>query len=179
MLHHDKAVDTAMRANIGAGYHFFDPDNQRFHRSSSVAGFISTCGNFVFVVERYRTARMGGVVVQTPHSRVVRVSLADGSTDYMTEEGKPTSEMIAGRYVNNGEACHFSDNGLAKIYAAKWANESPYTAKKGDTVRLATGGSMTGIVRRVDARRALPVIVEWANGSHGPTSHKSLRKVTP
>ena len=58
-------------------------------------------------------------------------------------------------------------------------NESPYTAKKGDTVRLATGGSMTGIVSRVDARRALPVIVEWANGSHGPTSHKSLRKVTP
>ena len=125
MLHHDKAVDTAMRANIGAGYHFFDPDNQRFHRSRSVAGFISTCGNFVFVVERYRTARMGGVVVQTPHSRVVRVSLADGSTDYMTEEGKPTSEMITGRYVNNGEACHYSTNAHALKAARRFAGVTP------------------------------------------------------
>jgi hypothetical protein len=53
-----------------------------------------------------------------------------------------------------------------------------YTAQKGDTVRLVTGGGMTGIVRRVDARSALPVTVEWANGTHGPTSHDSLRKVT-
>ena len=78
-----------------------------------------------------------------------------------------------------------SDKGNVYVCAKREAhvvvapNESPYTAKKGDTVRLATGGSMTGIVSRVDARRALPVIVEWANGFHGPTSHKSLRKVTP
>ena len=35
MLHHDPAVDKAWRANMGAGFHFFDPDNQRFHKSKS------------------------------------------------------------------------------------------------------------------------------------------------
>ncbi len=125
MLHSDPAVDKAMRANMGKGYHFFDPDNQRFHRSRSVAGIESRDGRFVYVVERYRTATLGGVTVQTPHSRVVRVDLTTGETDYMTESGKPTSEMVNDKYVSHGEACHYSTNARALKSARSFAEVKP------------------------------------------------------
>lgn len=105
MLHHDPQVAKAMRANIGAGFHFFT--NSGFHKSRSVSGFESASGKYVFVVEHYRSAYMGGYRVQWPHSRVVRVDLSNGETDYLTKEGKPTSEMVNGRYVDNGEAHHY------------------------------------------------------------------------
>lgn len=138
MLHHDPAVDKAMRANMGKGYHFFDPDNQRFHRSRSVAGVESRDGRFIFVVERYRTATMAGVTVQTPHSRVVRVDLETGKTDYMTGVGKPTSEVVNDRYVRHGEACHYSTNARAltaarsfalPTYELRWAPEGKVIAR--------------------------------------------------
>lgn len=121
MLHHDPVVDAAMRANIGAGYHFFDPDTQRFHRSRTVAGVGLRDGRFAFVVERYGTATMGGVTVQTPHSRVVRVDLREGGTEYLTEGGLPTSEMIDGKYVVNGECYHYSTNAQALKAARRFA----------------------------------------------------------
>lgn len=105
-LHHDPAVDRAMRANIGAGFHFFAPDNQRFHKSRSVCGFVDERERYAYVIERYGTMYMGGACVQVPHSRVIRVSLPRGETDYMTAEGKP------------GPACHYSTNAQA-IKAAK------------------------------------------------------------
>ena len=120
-LHHDPAVDLAMRANLGAGFHFFDPDSQRFHQSRSVCGFVDERERFAYVVERYRTAFMGGHQVQFPHSRVVRVNLKTGETDYLTDGGKPTSEMVKGKYVDNGEACHYSTNARATKAAKRFA----------------------------------------------------------
>ena len=147
MIHSDPNVDKAMRANMGKGYHFFDPDNQRFHRSRSVAGVESRDGRFVFVVERYRTATMGGVTVQTPHSRVVRVDLTTGETDYMTEAGLPCSEMLndgEGPYRNNGEACHYSTNARAMKAARSFALDQTFAlywmpeGKRIATVRAAS-----------------------------------------
>lgn len=112
-LHNDQNVDRAMRANIGKGFHFFDPDNSRFHRSTSVAGVASKDQRYVYVIERYKTATLGGHVVQVPHSRVIRVDLESGETDYMTRDGKPTSEMIGDKYVTHGEKHEYSTNAQA------------------------------------------------------------------
>lgn len=118
-LHSDPIVDRAMRANIGAGFHFFT--NAKFHKSKSVCGFLSQRERYAYVVERYRTVTMGGVTVQTPHSRVIRVDLENGETEYLTKEGLLISEYVDGKYVNRGEAFHYRDNGVAKIYAAQFA----------------------------------------------------------
>lgn len=72
-LHHDPHVDRAMRAVLGAGSHFWDPDNMRFHKSRPIEGRESGCKRWVYVIERYRTAYLGGHKVQTPHDRVLRV----------------------------------------------------------------------------------------------------------
>lgn len=120
-LHHDNAVDRAMRANLGAGFHFWDPDSMKFHGSKPVAGVISSDGRYSYVVERYRTRYMGTVCVQTPHSRVVRVTLATGETDSLTVDGKPTSEMAGDTYVNNGEKHHYRTNAQALKAARRFA----------------------------------------------------------
>lgn len=72
-LHHDPHVDRAMRAVLGAGSHFWDPDSMRFHKSRPIEGRESGCGRWIYVIERYRTAYMGGHKVQHPHDRVLRV----------------------------------------------------------------------------------------------------------
>ena len=122
--HPDPIVDRAHRANAGAGFHFFNTDSARFHGSKSVAGVLSHGGRYALVIERYRTRAMGGVVVQTPHSRIVRVDLKTGKTDYLTFDGKPTSEMIGDRYVKNGEKAEYSTNARAMKAAQKFAKES-------------------------------------------------------
>lgn len=122
-LHHDNAVDRAMRANFGAGFHYWDPDTMRFHKSRPVAGVLSSDGRFAFVIERYRTAYLGTVCVQTPHSRVVRVNLATGETDYLTADGKPTSEMVGDHYVNNGERHAYRTNAQAIKAARRFAGD--------------------------------------------------------
>lgn len=125
MLHHDSYVDRAMRANLGHGFHFFDPDNARFHKSRSVAGVPSACGRYVYVVERYRTAYLGKVCVQVPHSRVIRVDLTTGETDYTTSEGKPTREYVNGEYVNHGDGCEYRTNAQALKAARQFARATP------------------------------------------------------
>jgi hypothetical protein len=81
-FHWDSVVDAAMRANIGGGYHFWDPDTARGFKSKPVRGFMSADGSTAYVVERYRTVRFAsGTVVQVPHSRVIVVDMATGRAD--------------------------------------------------------------------------------------------------
>jgi hypothetical protein len=123
MIHADPVVDVAMRANIGKGFHFFDPGTLKFFRSSFSTGVMSRCGRFAFLVERRKAHDMGGVRVQFAHSRVVRVELATGETENLTQEGKVLSEYVQGKYVSNGDACKYDDNATARIFAAKFASE--------------------------------------------------------
>lgn len=95
MLHTDPVVDRAMRAVLGAGSHFWDPDSMRFHKSRPVCGVTNSAGDFAWIVERYRTAYLGSVCVQTPHSRVIRVNLVTGDLDVLNSHGD--------RYRSGGE----------------------------------------------------------------------------
>lgn len=120
-LHPDQVVDAAMRANIGAGFHFFDPDTERFHKSRSVYGCTDKRGKFAYVVLRFGAVYMGTHCVQTPHSRVYRVQLTGrgrGETEDLTETGKPIAEMVKGVYVKNGERGVYATNARA-IKAAR------------------------------------------------------------
>lgn len=106
-LHHDPVVDRAMRALIGSGSHFWDPDNMRFHKSKPITGVLSKRENFAFVVERYGTVFLGGHCVQTPHSRVIRVSLKTGALEYMGQNGRRTisgSRDEKGQWSTNAQA---------------------------------------------------------------------------
>ena len=113
-LHDDVVVDAAMRANIAAGNHFFDPDAQKFHKSRSITGVMSPDATIAYVVIRYRDAFMGGSQVQWPHSRVVRVGLKTGETEYMSSTGEVVSS-------NFDRKCEFSTNKKAIDAAKKFA----------------------------------------------------------
>ena len=119
-LHADPIVDLAMRANLGAGFHFWDPDTSRFFKSKPVVGVKSADGRFAYVVERYRRVEMGGHCVQLPHSRIVRVSLegeTKGETDYLRATGK--FDGFGGEYAE------FSTNAKALKFAQGLAGVTP------------------------------------------------------
>lgn len=137
-----------MRANIGAGFHFFT--NNGFHKSKTVAGVQGHTARYCYVIERYRAAFMGGHQVQWPHSRVVRVNLKNGETDYMTESGKPTSEMVRGKYVDNGEAHHYKTNAKA-LEAAREFVRVAYL-KKPSAVRRCQTDLLKGAIKIVNRK---------------------------
>ena len=121
MLHTDPVVDRAMRASLGSGSHFWDPDTMRFHKSKPVAGVLNAGGDFAWIVERYRTAYLGSVCVQTPHSRVIRVDLKSGDLEVLNAQGD--------RYTHGSEIERsYRTNAQALKAARRFAAE--YTTPK-------------------------------------------------
>lgn len=114
-LHNDVVVDAAMRANIAAGNHFFDPDAQKFHKSRSISGVMSKDATRAYVILRYRECFMGDTQVQWSHSRVVIVDLKTGCTEYMSASG----QIVSG---NADRQCEFSTNKKALEAAERFAN---------------------------------------------------------
>lgn len=105
-FHSDPVVDKAMRANIGGGFHFWDPDTSRGFKSKPVRGFMSADGKTAYVVERYRTVRFGsGTVVQVPHSRVIVVDMTTGAASGGDVHYKTNAQAIkAARAMAEGGA---------------------------------------------------------------------------
>lgn len=110
-------IERAKKINEETGHFFWK--NGPFHKSKPVNAVMSASGAYIYVVERFRAHRQ----VQTLHSEVIRLDTKTGEVSYMTFD-KPTSEMVNGVYVKNGDRHHYRTNQQAMRAATRMAKVS-------------------------------------------------------